>query len=136
MANAKIDEIEGIGLAYAEKLRSAGIASTDKLLETCCQKNGRERIARETGIDEKKILKWVNMADLLRIKGVGAEYAELLENAGVDTVKELASRNPESLASKMEEVNARNKLTRRVPNRNETKKWVDEAKSLPPIISY
>jgi predicted flap endonuclease-1-like 5' DNA nuclease len=101
----EIDEIEGIGPAFAEKLRAAGITDTDTLLTKGCTKKGRETIAAQSGIGEGSILKWVNMADLLRIQGVGGEFAELLEAAGVDTVKELGTRNAENLAARLAEVN-------------------------------
>ncbi len=136
MANYKVEQIEGIGPAYGEKLRNAGIPNTDKLLELCCTKPGRKKVASETGIDEKKLLSWANMADLFRIKGVGGEFAELLEAAGVDTVKELAQRKPENLQAKMAEVNEAKKLTRRVPSPDEVKGWVEEAKGLPAKITH
>jgi len=136
MANQKIEAIEGIGPAYAEKLSAAGIKDSDSLLELCCDSKGRKRIADETGIDRQRILSWVNMADLFRITGVGAEFAELLEAAGVDTVKELATRNAANLAEKMSEVNEQKKLTRRVPNADAVTKWVDEAKTLPAVVSH
>lgn len=136
MVNHKIEGIEGIGGAYGDKLREAGITDTDKLLEVCCDKKGRTATAEQTGISEKLILKWANMADLFRIKGVGPEFAELLECAGVDTVKELATRNAQNLAAKMEEVNEEKKLTRRVPNEEAVTDWVTQAKSLPATITH
>ena len=136
MANQKIEEIEGIGPANGEKLRQAGIGDTDALLERCCSKQGRQQTAKDTGIGESQLLKWANMADLFRIKGVGSEYAELLECAGVDTVKELGTRNAENLAAKMAEVNEEKKLTRRVPNAAAVTDWVEQAKSLPAKISH
>ena len=136
MANKKIDEIEGIGPAYAEKLSAAGIGDTDTLLEKGGTKAGRAEIASGCDISEKLVLKWVNMADLFRIDGVGGEYAELLECAGVDTVKELAQRNAENLAAKMAEVNEEKSLTRRVPSASVVEKWVAEAKGLPGKVSH
>ena len=136
MANKKIDDIEGIGPSYAEKLQAAGISNTDQLLSTCCTKGGRKQTAETTGISESLILKWANMADLYRVKGVGSEYAELLECAGVDTVKELATRNADNLAAKMAEVNEEKKLTRRVPTPDNVKDWVEQAKQLPPTIEH
>ncbi len=136
MANKKIDEIEGIGPAMREKLEGAGIGDTDTLLERCCAKPGRKEVAEQTGIGEGQILKWTNMADLFRIKGVGSEYAELLEAAGVDTVKELGTRNAENLAAKMNEVNEARKLTRRPPNASAVEDWVSQAKSLPAKITH
>jgi predicted flap endonuclease-1-like 5' DNA nuclease len=136
MANKKIEEIEGIGPVNGEKLRAAGIADTDSLLERCRTKSGRKAIAEQTGISATSVLKWTNMADLFRVKGVAGEYAELLECAGVDTVKELATRNAENLAVKLVEVNDDKKLTRRVPNDAVVKDWVEQAKFLPPKIEY
>ncbi len=136
MANKKVEEIEGIGPAYAEKLRAAGVADTDTLLKKGCTKRGRESMAAECGIGESTLLKWVNMADLFRIKGVGGEYAELLEAAGVDTVKELAARNAVNLAEKMAEVNEKKKLTRRVPSDKVVQGWIDEAKGLPQLVQH
>ena len=136
MANMKIEEIEGIGPAYGEKLRDAGITDTDQLLELCCTKKGRSQTAEKTGISEGQILKWANMADLFRISGVGPEYAELLEASGVDTVKELRNRNAENLAAKCAEVNAEKKLTRTVPSEKVVTGWIDQAKELPPTIEH
>lgn len=136
MANKKVEDIEGIGSAKGEKLRAAGVTDTDTLLERGCTKSGRKEIAEKSGIGESSILKWVNMADLFRINGVGGEYAELLECGGVDTVKELATRNPENLAAKLAEVNEEKKLTRRVPNEAAVKDWVEQAKSLPPKVEH
>ncbi|MGH0032175.1 MAG: DUF4332 domain-containing protein [Myxococcota bacterium] len=132
----KIEEVEGIGPAYGQKLREAGIDDTDKLLELCCTKQGRKQTAEKTGISESLVLKWANHADLFRIKGVGPEYAELLEAAGVDTVKELRNRNAANLAAKCAEVNAEKKLTRTVPSENVVSGWVDQAKELPPTIEH
>jgi predicted flap endonuclease-1-like 5' DNA nuclease len=136
MANKKIDEIEGIGPAMREKLEGAGIADTDTLLERCSSKPGRKEVAEKTGIAEGKILAWANMADLFRIKGVGPEYAELLEAAGVDTVKELATRKAENLAAKMNEVNESKKLTRRPRNAAAVEDWIGQAKGLPARITH
>ena len=136
MANKKVDAIEGIGPATAEKLAAAGIGDTDTLLEKGCTKQGRKQIAEQSGIGESQILKFVNMADLFRIKGVGEEYSELLECAGVDTVKELATRNADNLAAKMAEVNEEKKLTRRVPPPSTVSDWVEQAKSLPAKVTY
>jgi predicted flap endonuclease-1-like 5' DNA nuclease len=132
----KIEEVEGIGPSYGEKLRGVGIADTEKLLELCCTKGGRADVAEKTGISEAQILKWANMADLFRIKGVGAEYAELLEAAGVDTVKELRNRNSTNLAAKCAEVNEEKKLTRSVPSEQVVSGWIDQAKELPPTIEH
>ncbi len=136
MANYKIEEIEGIGPVLGEKLSSAGITNTDKLLAASKTKKQRKELAEATGISEKQILKFANMADLFRIKGVGPEFAELLEVAGVDTVPELSQRNAENLTAKMEEVNVAKNLTRRVPSLKEVEKWIAEAKSLPRELEY
>ena len=136
MANKKIQEIEGIGAAYGEKLAAAGVSDTDTLMERACEKKGRQELAEATGITETLILKWVNMADLFRINGVGSEFAELLECSGVDTVKELRNRNAENLAAKMAEVNEEKKLTRRVPNQDMVSDWIEQAKGLPPKITH
>ena len=132
----KIDEIEGIGPAMKEKLSSAGIATTDDLLKLCCDKAGRTKVAKQSGCTEKQLLKWANMADLMRISGVGEEYSELLEAAGVDTVKELRNRNAENLAEAMAKVNEEKKLTRAVPSAKVVAKWVEQAKTLDPLITH
>jgi predicted flap endonuclease-1-like 5' DNA nuclease len=119
-----------------QKLRDAGVNSTDKLLEATKTKKQRKDLAEASGIPEAKILKFANMADLFRITGVGQEFAELLEAAGVDTVPELAQRNAQNLTAKMEEVNAEKKLTRRTPSLAEVTKWVAEAKTLPRVLEY
>ena len=131
-----IDTIEGIGDTYADKLREAGIKTTGALLKKCCAKSGRAGLASETGISEKLILKWTNHADLMRIKGIGGEYAELLEAAGVDTIKELRRRNAENLATKMDEINAEKSLTRQVPNAGTLQGWIDQAKDLDPTVTH
>ncbi len=131
-----IAQIEGIGEVYAEKLKAAGIATTEALLEKCATPKGRAALEEETGIAHGFILKWANHADLMRINGVAGQFSELLEAAGVDTVKELATRNPENLAAKMAEVNAEKKLVRRVPVASEVARMVEEAKTLPPVLTY
>lgn len=132
----KIEQIEGIGPAYATKLATAGIETTDDLLDRCGSAEGREKIAEKAGVTAKQLLKWANMADLMRISGIGGEYAELLEAAGVDTVKELRTRNAENLAAKMAEINAQKKLTRRVASAKQVAKWLDQAKALDAKITY
>ncbi len=136
MANYKIEELEGVGPVLGEKLRAAGINNTDALLTHAKTPKQRAELAEKTGISEKQILKFANMVDLFRIKGIGSEFAELLEAAGVDTVPELARRNVENLTAKMEEVNAAKKLTRRTPSASEVAKWVEEAKGLPRALEY
>jgi predicted flap endonuclease-1-like 5' DNA nuclease len=132
----KIETIEGIGPAFAKKLRKEGIRSTGELLKRGATKKGRVEIAGSTDIPEKLILEWVNLADLMRIKGVGEEYSDLLEEAGVDTVKELRNRKPENLVAKMVEVNQKKKLVRRDPSLKEVMSWVEQAKALPPMVRY
>lgn len=136
MATYKVEEIEGIGPVLGEKLRAAGINTVDKLLEKAATKKQRQSLAQETGISEKQILKFTNMADLFRLNGVGQEYAELLEVAGVDTVPELAQRNAANLTAKMEEVNEAKNLTRKTPSAAEVEKWIAQAKELPRVIEY
>lgn len=135
MADA-IDKIEGIGKVFAEKLSALGIRTTDDLLARCGAPKARATLATETGISEKLILRWTNMADLMRISGVGGEYAELLEAAGVDTVKELRTRNAANLATAMASANEQKKLTRRVPSETDCTKWIEQAKTLDPKVTY
>lgn len=132
----KIDDIEGIGPAMKEKLAQAEIKTTDDLLDKCADKKGRTATAGVTGCSEKQLLKWANMADLMRISGVGEEFSELLEAAGVDTVKELRTRNAANLAEAMKATNEEKKLTRTVPSETTVQKWVDQAKELDPKISH
>ncbi len=132
----KIQEIEGIGPASAAKLEGAGIKTTDDLLTLCCDTKGRKTAAEKTGVGESTLLKWANMADLMRVSGVGGEFAELLEAAGVDTIKELRNRNSENLAAAMHSVNEEKKLTRVVPSASVVAKWIDAAKNLDPMISH
>ncbi|WP_296578290.1 DUF4332 domain-containing protein [Xanthobacter sp.] len=131
-----IIEIEGVGAVYAEKLKTAGITTTEGLLEKAKSPKLRKELAAATGIDESRILKWANMADLMRIKGVGEEYSELLEAAGVDTVKELKTRVPANLTKAMAEANAKHKLVRSLPTESMVEKWVAQAKELPPVLTY
>ncbi len=131
-----IADIEGIGPAYSAKLKDVGITTTGDLLEKAKDPKGRKSLAEETDIDAKRILNWANMADLMRIKGVGEEYSELLEAAGVDTVKELKHRNSKNLAEKMAEVNETRKLVRQVPSETQVEQWVEQAKELPPVMTY
>jgi len=131
-----IVKIEGIGKVYAEKLVAAGIKTTEALLEAGCKAKAREEIAAKTGIPVKLILEWVNLADLMRINGVGEEYSDLLEEAGVDTIAELANRKPEDLLQKITETNEKEKLVRRPPVLKQVQKWVEEAKKLPRKVEY
>ena len=132
----KIQEIQGIGPAYAEKLIAAGITTSDLLLEKGQTPKGRKELEEATGLSSKLILTWVNHADLFRVKGIGPQFAELLEAAGVDTVKELATRNAENLASKMLEVNEAEHRVKRVPVVAEVQKMIDLAKELPGVVTY
>ena len=132
----QIASIEGIGPALSEKFAVVHIKTVEQLLKEGATSAGRKEIARTTGLDTSRILKWVNMADLFRIKGIGSEYAELLEAAGVDTVKELKNRDPENLCAKLEEVNAQKKLVRKVPSLKQVKGFVKAASSLKPKVTY
>ena len=136
MAAYKIIDVEGIGPVYAEKLVAAGIIDTDILLEKCAKPAGRKALAEETGISPKLILTWANHADLIRINGIGPQFAELLEAAGVDTVKELKHRKPENLQPKLEEINEEKHLVGRVPALKEVERMVAEAAELPAVMEY
>ena len=133
---ADITAISGIGETYAEKLRAAGVNATDDLLERGATAKGRAELAESAGIDRGWILAWVNRADLLRIKGIGTEYSDLLEEAGVDTVPDLAQRNPDNLHAKMEEIASQKKLVRRLPTRDQVADWIEQAKSLPRVVEH
>ena len=132
----RIIDIEGIGEAYAPKLHAEGIKTVEQLLEWCGTPKGRRRLAEQTGISEKLILKWTNHADLFRINGIGPQFAELLEAAGVDTVKELRHRVAANLAAKVAEVNEEKHLCGRVPAEVEIQKMIDQAKELEPRMTY
>jgi predicted flap endonuclease-1-like 5' DNA nuclease len=136
MAKQKIEDVEGIGPAVGEKLRACGIADTEALLAETKTPKQRKALAEKSGLGEKRVLKFANMVDLYRIGGVGAEYAELLEASGVDTVPELARRNPVELTQKMAEVAQAKKLTRRAPSEAEVAKWIEQAKALPRVLTY
>lgn len=133
---ARIINIEGIGPVYAGKLQEAGIRTTEALLDAGKTPKGREALEEKTGIGGKLILEWVNLADLFRIKGVGEEYSDLLEEAGVDTVPELAQRNPVNLNQKLGKVNAEKSLVRRLPSQGQVADWVAQAKALDRVITY
>jgi len=134
--NYKIIDIEGIGDAYAPKLQAEGINTVEQLLDRCAAPAGRKELAEKTGISEKLILKWTNHADLFRINGIGPQFAELLEAAGVDTVKELRHRVAANLAAKVAEVNEEKHLCGRVPVESEIQKMIDQAKELEPRMTY
>src|SRR5690554_287772 len=132
----KITEIEGIGPAFAEKLAGAGVQTVEGLVEAGATKAARKKLAADSGIDEAKILDWVNMADLFRIKGIGSQFAELLKAAGVDTVKELRNRNAENLYEKLVEVQEQKKITRAVPALKQVADFIEQAKALAPVVTY
>jgi predicted flap endonuclease-1-like 5' DNA nuclease len=133
---AGIKAIEGIGDAYGDKLKALGIRSKAALLKAGATKKGRVDLAARSGVSEKLILEWVNRADLYRVKGIGTQYADLLENAGVDTVVELAGRKAENLVEKMRQVNAEKRLVRLLPPISKVQAWIAEAKKLPRAVSY
>ena len=131
-----IEDIEGIGPKYAKKLRDVGVKRTNNLLDRGATRKGRQELADATGLEASLILKWTNMADLMRVRGVGEEYSELLEAAGVDTVKELRTRKPQNLHTAMAEANTSKKLVRQLPGLAQVEKWVKHAKELKPVMSY
>src|SRR5690242_11759419 len=131
-----ITDIDGIDRETAAILKSAGIRSTERLLEKARTVKGRKALAAETGIDEKRLLCWANMADRMRVKGVSKEYAELLQAAGVDTVKELKYRNPQNLARAMADANKKRKVVRQLPSEKVVKRWIENARLLPLKITY
>jgi predicted flap endonuclease-1-like 5' DNA nuclease len=133
---AKIVDVEGIGSKFTEKLVKAGVATTDALLKVGATPKGRKNLAEKTGIGDALILKWVNHVDLYRIKGVGSEYSELLEAAGVDTVPELAQRKADNLTKKIVAVNLEKKLVRKLPVESQVADWIEQAKKLPRVITY
>ncbi len=133
---AKLVDIEGVGESYAQKLKETGITTTGALLQKGSTPKGRKEIAEKSGISDSLILRWVNHVDLFRIKGVGSEYSELLEIAGVDTVPELAQRNAESLYKKLVAVNEEKKRVRKLPVQIQVADWIEQAKKLPRVISY
>lgn len=132
----KLTEIEGVGAVYAAKLESCGVVNQDQLLEKGASPAGRKELVEKTELSSKLILKWVNRADLARIKGVGEEYADLLECAGVDSVPELAQRVPANLHAKMTEVNAEKNLVRSLPAESQVEGWVQQAKDLPRVVTH
>ena len=132
----KIADIEGIGAVYGEKLSAADIKTTGDLLAQCCSRTGRKSTAEGTGVSEKLLLTWSNMADMMRITGIGPQFAEMLEAAGVDTVKELATRRADNLAAKMLEVNEAKNLANATPAESIVAGWIDAAKSTEPKITH
>jgi predicted flap endonuclease-1-like 5' DNA nuclease len=131
-----IGDVEGIGPAYAAKLEAAGVKTTDDLLSRGAKPKGREELEKATGIGHGLILEWVNHVDLYRLDGVGSEYADLLEEAGVDSPAELAHRVPANLAAKLAEINEAKKLVRRVPSEAVVAGWIEQAKKLPKIVEH
>lgn len=131
-----IIDVEGIGPVFKKKLKEAGVSTTEKLLEVGGTPKGRKELAEKTGISDALILEWVNLSDLFRIKGVGSEYSDLLEEAGVDTVVELSKRVPKNLFDKIVEINTAKKLVRKMPVEKQVADWVAQAKKLPRIVSY
>jgi predicted flap endonuclease-1-like 5' DNA nuclease len=134
--NYKVEKIEGVGPKFAAKLDKVGIRNTKQLLDRASTRKGRKDLATESGIDETLILKWANMCDLMRIKGVGEEFSELLEIAGVDTVKELGKRRADNLHKAMVEANVKRKLVRQLPGLGQVENWVTQAKAIDPIMKY
>jgi predicted flap endonuclease-1-like 5' DNA nuclease len=133
---ARIINVEGIGKVYAGKLQEAGINTTDELLAQGATPKDRQALEEKTGISGKLLLEWINHADLFRIKGVGEEYSDLLEEAGVDTVPELAQRNAANLHEKLAATNAEKHIVRRLPSKGQVADWVDQAKSMDRVIHY
>lgn len=131
-----IVDIEGVGEQYAEKLKAIGVASVEALLEKGATSKGRTEIADKSGIGAKHILRWVNHADLFRIKGVAGQYSELLEASGVDTVVELSKRKPENLYEAMVKSNTEKRLVRALPSQDKVSDWVAQAKALPRKVQY
>lgn len=132
----KLSDIEGIGEKYAEKLKICGIATQEQLLKQGGTPAGRKKLIDDSGISDKLVLKWINRADLARVKGIGGEYADLLECSGVDTVPELAQRNSANLHAKMAEVNESKKLVRSLPSETMVSNWVEQAKGMDRAIHY
>jgi len=129
-------EIEGIGPVYARKLQKAGVRGTNGLLKRGATTKGRKELAAASGFTTKRLLEWVNRADLFRVKGVGSEWSDLLETAGVDTVRELAKRDPVKLHETLLQVNAKKKLVRQTPSLKQVRAWVKQAKRLPVMVTY
>ncbi len=131
-----IEDIQGVGPSYAEKLQAADITNTDHLLKACKTPAGRKNTAATTGLSESLILKWTNLADLMRVSGIGPQFSELLEGAGVDTIKELRNRNAANLAAKMDEVNQEKHLSKSSPAASVVEGWINAAKDMEPGITY
>jgi predicted flap endonuclease-1-like 5' DNA nuclease len=132
----KVEDIEGIGPAYAAQLQGAGVATSEALLERAGPKAGRDTLAASTGISGKLLLEWANACDLMRIKGIGQQFSDLLEAAGVDSAAELAQRNPATLANTFAELNAARATTRRAPTEAMVSEWIVQAKQLPKVVTH
>jgi len=132
----KIEEIESISAADGKKLGAVGVGTVEVLLEKGGRRLSREKLAEATGISERSILEWVNRADLMRIEGIGSEYSDLLEAAGVDSCLELSHRVPANLHRKMDEINGARNLVRRLPTEAEVSQWVAAAKSMPKVVEH
>ena len=132
----KIEDVEGIGPAWAEQLTAAGVRTTDDLLMAGGSAGGREKLEAATGISSKRLLEWVNHVDLMRIRGVGSEYADLLEAAGVDSCAELAQRNAKSLAETFQELDAARNTVRNIPAEAVIQGWIDEARTVDKVVSH
>jgi predicted flap endonuclease-1-like 5' DNA nuclease len=133
---AKLEIVEGIGPVYAEKLRAAGVRSTGALLRAGATPEGRKELEEKAGIGHEYILDWVNRVDVMRVRGVGEEYSDLLEKAGVDTVVELAQRNPDHLYQRIIAVNEEKDLVRRPPTRDMVARWIGQAKMMERAVFY
>jgi len=131
-----ISHIEGVGPGYCRALKTAGIVTVEQLLQAGATSRQRAQLARNTGVSSKLILKWVNMCDLFRVRGVASQYAELLEAAGVDTVKELRNRNSDNLVAAMSKANEAKRLVRQLPNSKQINGWIEHAKGLQPMVTY
>jgi len=134
--SVSIEKLEGIGPVYAKRLSYLGIRTSKNLLEAGRTRSNREGLAKKLDISYKLILRWINLADLIRIKGISEEYSNLLEEAGVDTVVELSTRSPESLHTKVLDVNKKKKLVRRSPTLDVVRRWIEHAKKLPRLVEY
>ena len=133
---AKLTDVEGIGPAYATKLEAAGVKTPKQLLEVAGSRTGRQHLAEKTGIGAEQLLRFVNRADLSRVKGVGTQYSDLLEAAGVDTTKELARRKADNLLAALGKTNEEKKLVRQLPTKSQVEGWIEAAKALPPAVEY
>jgi predicted flap endonuclease-1-like 5' DNA nuclease len=132
----KLEEIQGLGEAYAAKLKELGVTSAMQLLEAARTRVGRSELAQKLGVDDRVVLEWANRADLMRLKGVAGRFSDLLEHAGIDSAIELARRVPENLHTKMAEVNAANPLVQRLPTLDNVKDWVEQAKNLGRAVEH